>query len=112
MQTASATTYPSKAPQWACRLAATRTTLALLRCPDEVRSNAPGGTSWYLVKEPCSGNWSRSGSLDQGAKLRLSSARIVPAYVCGDGVAWLGVGAVVGAVEREVAQRGELRLVG
>jgi hypothetical protein len=37
-------------------------------------------------------------------------AGIAPARVSGDGVALLFVGAVVGAVEREVAQGGELRL--
>jgi hypothetical protein len=37
-------------------------------------------------------------------------AGIAPAQVPGDRVALLGVGAVVGAVEREVPQRGELRL--
>ena len=39
-------------------------------------------------------------------------AGIAPADVGGDRVALLGVGTVTGAVEREVAQCGELGLVG
>jgi hypothetical protein len=57
--------------------------------------------------QPCSGNWSRCGLPIRGEVGFGVGAGVVPAHVGGDRVALLGVSAVIGAVEREVAQGGE-----